>query len=271
MPKISVIMPVYNTEKYISETIESILNQTFKDFEFVIIDDYSNDGTFQILQSYANQDSRIKLIQNPENIGVVKTRNKLFSKVSPESKYIAIIDSDDIAEPDRLQKQFDFLEENNEYSIVGSNITIIDENGQKIGQRKYPSNHEQVSKTILKKSPLAQPVVMIRKKDLEKVGYYNEEFERCQDYELWFRFFDAGYKIANIQENLLNYRVFEGQGKSKHLKLTLKNTIKVQSKYLFKIKYFDISSFFYHIALRVLMLLPNSFVLWLFKNLEYKS
>ena len=209
MPKISVIMPVYNNEKYIQEAIESILNQTFKDFEFIIIDDCSSDNTFNICQNYASQDSRIKLIQNPENIWVVKTRNKLFSKVSPESKYIAILDADDIAQPDRLQKQFDFLDQNDEYSIVWSNINIIDENGQKIGQRKYPANHEQVSKAILKKSPLAQPAVMIKKTDLEKVWYYNKDFSVWEDYELWFRFFDAGYQIANIQENLLNYRVFE--------------------------------------------------------------
>lgn len=104
--------------------------------------------------------------------------------MNPKSKYIAIIDSDDIAKPNRLEKQFIFLEKNKEYSIVWSFLEIIDENWETIWYRKYPVTYKEIKKIICKKSPLAQPAVMIRKSDLDKVWKYNEEFERVQDYEL---------------------------------------------------------------------------------------
>jgi len=271
MPKISVVMPVYNTEQFVWEAIESIFNQSFTDFEFIIIDDASTDKSFQICEEYAKKDNRIKLYRNEENLGVVKTRNKLLEKVSKDSNYIAIIDADDVAKNNRLEKEYDFLEKNSDYSVVWSNINIIDENWKKIWQRIYPVNNNEVQKTIIKKSPLAQPAVMVRKKSWDKVGWYNIDFERCQDYELWFRFFDAWFKIWNIWEFLMNYRVFSEQWKSKHLKLTLKNTIKIQKKYLFSKRYFSISNLIYFLAENILLIFPNTFILWMFKKLEYRK
>ena len=270
-PKISVIMPVYNTEKYVWEAIKSILSQSFKDFELVIIDDCSTDLSYEICKKYSDKDNRVKLYKNEKNIWVVKTRNRLFKKISKDSIYIAILDADDVAINYRLKKQLNFLENNLDYSIVGSNTNIINEDWKITWFRKYPKDNNKVTKIICKKSPLAQPAVMIRKSSLEDVGDYNEEFERCQDYELWFRFFDSWFKIWNIQENLLNYRVFSEQWKSKHLKLTLKNTIKIQKKYIFKKKYTSFSNIVYYFLENLLLLLPNTFILWLFKTLEYKK
>lgn len=268
--KVSVIMPVYNTEKYVAEAIESILNQTFKDFEFIIIDDCSTDWSYQICKEYAKKDKRIRLFRNDKNMGVVKTRNLLFKKVSPESKYIAIIDSDDVAKKDRLEKQVKFMEDNPDYAIIGSNLEIINENWETIGYRKYPETFNEVKKIILKKSPLAQPSALIRKTYLKKVWDYNEKFERAQDYELWVRFFSKWFKLWNIQEALLKYRVFPEQWKSKHLKLTLKNTIKIQvnaiRKYWIKP---TISDLIFILAEILLLLLPNKVILFLFKKLEY--
>lgn len=271
MPKISVVMPVYNTEKYVWIAIESILNQTFTDFEFIIIDDYSIDTSYHICEQYSYKDKRIKLFKNENNIWVVKTRNKLLDKISKDSKYIAIIDADDLARNDRLEKEYNFLESNLDYSIVWSYINIIDENWKIIRNRKYPKDNEAVWKIICKKSPLAQPSVMIRKSSFEIVWKYNEEFETAEDYELWFRFFDLWFKIWNIWEELLSYRVFSEQSKSKHLKLTIKNTIKIQSKYIFQKKYNNIFNLMYFYLEKFLLLLPNSFILWLFKNLEYRK
>ena len=271
MVKISVVMPVYNTEKYVWKAIESILAQSFKDFELVIIDDCSTDWSYEICKEYSEKDDRIKLYKNEENIWVVKTRNRLFKKISKDSIYIAILDADDVARNDRLEKQFNFLENNLDYSILWSNINIINENWKVSWSRKYPKYNGEVTNTICKKSPLAQPASMIRKTSLEKIGNYNEDFERCQDYELWFRFFDQWFKIWNIQENLLNYRVFSEQWKCQHLKLTLNNTIKIQKKYIFKKKYISFSNIVYYFLENLLLLLPNIFILWLFKTLEYKN
>jgi hypothetical protein len=146
---------------------------------------------------------------------------------------------------------------------------IIDKNTKITWKREYPNTHKEVKKNILKKSPLAQPSVMIRKESLDKVWNYNENFERCQDYELWTRFFDKWYKIGNIQENLLKYRVFDWQGKSTHLKLTLKNTIKIQKQYIFQKKYFNFWNFIYWMAENTLLLLPNKFIINLFKYMTY--
>lgn len=127
-PKISVIMPVYNTKKYLSEAIESILSQTFTDFEFIIIDDCSTDWSYEILQEYEKKDNRIKLFRNEENMWVVKTRNKLLKNISQNSKYIAILDADDISEKNRLELCFDFLEKNPDFWVVSWNNFIINEN-----------------------------------------------------------------------------------------------------------------------------------------------
>ena len=270
-PFVSVVIPVYNTEKYIWEALESIIMQSFWDFECIVIDDYSTDDTYKKCLSYAQKDNRIKCFQNEKNIWVVKTRNRLLSYINPKSKYIAIMDADDISHPHRLEEQVLYLEKNISYSIVGSHTSIIDELSKKIRVRKYPERHKEVSKTIFEKSPLAQPAVMIRKKDLEQVWLYNEKFERCQDYELWCRFFDAGYKIWNIQKELLFYRVFSQQGKSKHLKLTLKNTLKIQRKYIFQKKYFSIIYLIHFILKVILLVFPNSLILYLFKKIEYKN
>jgi len=268
-PKISVIMPVYNTEKFVGEAIDSILTQSFIDFELIIIDDCSQDDSYTVCEKYAETDKRIRLYKNKENIWVVKTRNRLLSKVSPGVQYIAIMDADDVSHKDRLMCQKEFLDTNSNYSIVWSNISVINESSQNIGNREYPEKHSNVKKSIFKRSPLAQPSVMIRKRDLDIVWNYDEDFERCQDYELWFRFFDAGYKIWNIQKQLLWYRVFSEQGKSKHLKLTLKNTMNIQKKYIFKREYFSFWNAFYFIAESILLILPGAFILWVFKKITY--
>lgn len=269
--KISVIMPVYNTEKYVGQSIESILSQTFWDFEFIIIDDCSSDKSYQICKKYAEQDSRIRLYKNERNVWVVKTRNKLLKKVWNDISYIAMIDADDIAVQNRLEEQYNYLEVHKNISLIWSDISIINEEGVVIWERKYLHTFWEVSKIIFKKSPVAQPGVMVRKSDWDKVGLYNENFERCQDYELWCRFYDAGFEIENLPQKLLQYRVFPDQWKSKHLKLSIKNTIKVQKKYIFQKKYFSLWNVFYFFAENILLLFPKSFILWLFKKLEYKN
>ncbi len=270
-PKISVIMPVYNTKAYLEDSVKSILNQTFEYFEFIIIDDCSTDWSFEILKKYSKVDSRIRLFRNKKNLWVVKTRNKLLNKISNHSKFIAVNDSDDISHIDRLKIQYDFLQNNKSYWIVWTNTIIINKNWKIIWYRKYPENNKKVWKIIIKKSPLAQPSVMIRKKIIQKIWFYNNEYERAQDYELRFRIFDNWYKLANIDKYLVKYRFYQNQWKSNHLKLTLKNTLKIQRKYIFTKKYFSIKNFIYHISMYFLFILPNSIILYLFQKLEYQD
>ncbi len=267
MPKISVIMPVYNTEEYVWEAIESILNQTFSDFEFIIIDDGSSDTSWEIIQKYAKKDKRIKALQNEWNKGISYTRNKLISLTT--TNYIASQDSDDISTPQRLELCYNFLENNKEYAVIGGNNIIINENWEEIWNRKYSNS---IKNIILKKSPLSQPSTMFKKDIFEKIWWYDNNLNYGEDYDLRLKIFANWNKIKNLQKDLLKYRVRTGQTKSDKLKETIKNTIFIQKR---AIKTYwlqaSISDKIYHFIEYCLLLLPNSLILWLFKKLEYRD
>ncbi|MBA2862110.1 glycosyltransferase [Methanococcus maripaludis] len=269
-PTVSVIMPNYNNEKYLPEAIESILNQTYENFEFIIIDDFSTDTSWNIIQNYAKKDNRIKAFRNEQNLKIVKTRNKGFELMSPNSKYIAIFDSDDISLPERLEKQVMFLEKNLDYGLIGSHTLIIDESSAIIGSRKYETDFKKIIKNMVKKNQIAQPSAMIGKSVLNEVGHYNEKYTRCQDYELWFRIAKV-FKIGNLDEFLIKYRVSKTQGKTTNLKETLKFTLDIQKKWLFDKKFFSIFGVIYYFLEHLMYFLPTNVVLKLFKVLNYEK
>ncbi|MBA2846972.1 glycosyltransferase involved in cell wall biosynthesis [Methanococcus maripaludis] len=269
-PTVSVIMPNYNNEKYLPEAIESIVKQTYKNFEFIVIDDCSTDSSWDIIQNYAKKDNRIKAFRNEKNLKIVKTRNKGFKLMSSNSKYIAIFDSDDISMPERLEKQFNFLEKNLDYGLIGGHTYIINESSEIIASRKYETNFKKIIKNIIKKSPVAQPSVMIRKSALLNVGYYNEKYDVCEDYDLWFKIAN-NYKIGNLDEFLLKYRITKTQSKTTQLKKTLKNTLKIQKKWLFNKKFFSVFGVIYYFLEHLMYFLPSKFVLKLFKVLNYEK
>lgn len=268
-PLVSVLMPNYNGENFMSEAIESILNQTYLNFEFIILDDCSTDNSWKIISKYVKKDKRIKAFQNEKNLKIVKTRNKLFELSSKESKYFAIFDSDDISLPNRLEREVNFLEKNLEYGVVGSSLLIIDENSKVIGKRKYKKTLSK-SESIIK-SPFAQPSVLIRKSTLQKIGeMYSTDgkFDRARDFDLWVKLGRIS-KLGNIQKPLLKYRVSSTQGKSTHLKETIQSTLQVQKKWILKKSHFSFKGLIYILLEYVLLLLPEKFVLWLFKKLVY--
>lgn len=199
IPKISVVMAVYNGERYLREAIDSILNQTFKDFEFVIINDGSTDRSLEIIQSY---DDRIVLITQ-ENAGLAKALNNGIA-VS-RSDFIARMDADDIAYPERIQKQYKFLLKNPEYIIVGSNAKFIDMEGNFVHYSNLPIKNEEM-KGKLPETPFIHPSVMFRKDSFYEAGQYPEYMLKAQDYVLFNRMAKYG-KFANIPENLMQYRI----------------------------------------------------------------
>jgi glycosyltransferase involved in cell wall biosynthesis len=203
IPKISVLMPVYNGEKYLKEAIESILNQTFNDFEFLIINDGSTDNSENIIKSY--NDQRIKLIQNEKNIGLINTLNKGFDLCCGE--YIARMDSDDISTPDRLEKQLKFLDQNKNTDICGSLIRTFGEVNSSIF--RYPMRHDSIKATLLFKCSIAHPSVMLRKSAIQGF-YFDSSYKHAEDYELWTRL-SKNLKLFNIQEVLLLYRMHSDQ------------------------------------------------------------
>ncbi|MGM0469186.1 MAG: glycosyltransferase family 2 protein [Promethearchaeati archaeon] len=256
-PFITVFTPNYNREKVVHETIESILNQTYGNFEYIIIDDGSTDKSWEIIQKYANKDDRIKPFRNKENLKIVKTRNKGFKLSSPDAKYFAIIDSDDVALSKRLELQVKFLETHPEYGLVGSNKYLIDENSQIIGHRDYPSTDREIKKVIMRYNPIAQSCVLLRKKVIDKIGYYDETWQVCQDYDYWLRV-GRFWKLRNLDVPLVKYRVSKEQVKFKSISDTIKFTYKIQEKALEKYGYSDsVFNKIYRLLLKLSMVYPK--------------
>jgi glycosyltransferase involved in cell wall biosynthesis len=190
-------MPVYNGDKYLREAIDSILNQTFEDFEFIIINDASTDETLSILNSYA--DSRMKIHINKRNLGVAKSLN--IGLRMAKGKYIARQDADDISMPNRLATQVDFLDRHPDYAAVGTLAKIINENSEEMLLFKRPTKDIDIRKFLEKDNCMIHGSVMIRISSLIEVGFYDEEMERSQDYELWLRLAKR-YHMKNISDFL---------------------------------------------------------------------
>lgn len=203
-PRISVIMSVYNSALFLREAVDSILNQTYKDFEFLIVDDKSTDESLAILESY--KDERIVIICNNQNIGLTKNLNKLikFSK----GEFIARMDADDISLPNRFDKQIEFLEKHPEVVLCGTQI-------QQFGFRTEKSNNAlsyfEIKQELLLKNCIAHSTVIWRNNQFKKFDlYYDENFKSAQDYELWTRV-SYRFQIQNLEETLLLYRVHNEQ------------------------------------------------------------
>lgn len=215
-------MPVYNGEKYLKEAIESILNQTFRNFEFLVIDDGSTDNSAKIIRSF--NDARIRLERNETNLGLIKTLNKglMLSK----GKYIARMDCDDISLPKRLATQVNFMEKNPEIGVCGSWVKII--GLKKSFINRYPKTDVLSRAYLLFNTPFAHPAVIIRKEVFEKHDLeYSENYKHAEDYELWSRIVDYT-KISNIPKVLLHYRIHPESVSKKNSSTQVENSNKVR-------------------------------------------
>ncbi|BAY87273.1 glycosyl transferase family protein [Calothrix parasitica NIES-267] len=207
-PKISVLMSAYNGSIYLRESIESILNQTFTDFEFIIINDCSTDNSWEIITEYAEQDQRIKLVNNQENIGLTKSLNKGLNLARGE--YIARQDADDVSLPQRFEKEVLVLNNNPEVALVSCDIEIIDSQGNPIDKLQRACEPDLVEWYLIFCNRLAgHSQVMFRRELVVNLGGYCESYRYSQDYELWCRIVKLG-KILILPEILLQQRRHEG-------------------------------------------------------------
>ena len=200
-PKISVIMSVYNGEKYLREAIESILAQTFTDFEFIIVNDGSTDNSLEIMQSY--DDKRIKIINNEKNIGLTMSLNKALKEARGE--YIARQDADDVSLPNRFEEQMKYFVVHPETAVLGTSKYVINKDG-KILRKVIASSNP--SKIPFYANVFTHGSVMFKKLVVNELGYYNELFRYSQDYELWLRI-AKHYKISNLTQVLYKLRIHE--------------------------------------------------------------
>jgi len=222
-PKVSVVMSCYNVSKTLEEAIESILSQTFSDFEFVIIDDGSSDETLEKLRAFQQRDDRINVIVNKENKGLAASLN-IGIKASNAS-WIARMDADDIAMKTRIEKQLGFLTQNPNVDVLGTGITQITQEGEKRDTVGLPELHSDIITRIFKKPLVFHPTVMVKKEVYENIGMYNPKLRWAEDADLWYRIYDQVI-FHNLQEPLLSYRVkerFRYKHASQNLKVKLDN------------------------------------------------
>lgn len=247
-PKISIIMGIYNCEEYLEESIESILNQTFQDWELIMCDDGSTDQTYYIAKEYQKKyPDKIVLLKNDKNLGLNTTLNNCLAVA--KGKYIARQDGDDISYSTRLQKEFEFLEANKKYAVVGTSMELFDRDGL-WGELKAKENPD--NKSFLKGTPFYHATCMIRTEVMHEVGGYtvDKRLLRVEDYHLWCKIYSKGYKGYNIVENL--YRMRDGREATN--RRTIKNRINEARVRYIGFKMLDISPKYYLYILRPLLL-----------------
>ena len=228
-PRVTVLMPVYNGEKYLVEAVDSILGQTYKDFEFLIINDGSTDKTVEIVQSY--NDPRIRLVNNDENLQLAAALHRGLQLTG--SEYIARMDCDDISFPERLSAQVDYLDNHPDVGALGSGFQIIDGDGKKIGAPvRFPSEHGFLRWSLPFYSPIAHPTVLMRRPLLiEAGGYLSEvisgrEKYSGEDYDLWRRLSKIT-RLANLRRPMIYLRKHGKNVTRIYLDEHLKNTEKI--------------------------------------------
>lgn len=223
-PLVTIYMPVYNAIPYLSQAIESILNQDYLNFEFIIVDDASTDGSWKIIKSYAKKDSRIIAIKNHINLGVSLTSNIAISKA--HGKFLARMDADDISFSDRIEKQVKFLIKNPKIIAVGSQCIVIDSDNNIIGNKNFPLKNQKLKDMIFWAVPMQQPSMMVNLSKLPKnFVWYTPNQSSAEEINLMFRFMLYG-QIANLENNLLFYRHLNGSLSHKNPKNTFKLTLK---------------------------------------------
>src|SRR3954468_17326158 len=213
-PVVTVLMPVYNAERFVAQTLDAILAQTFRDFEFLIINDGSTDRSLEILQEYARRDDRIRVVSRP-NTGYVVALNEGLGLARGE--FIARIDSDDLADPRRLELQVERMRREPELVALGSNALAMDEHGRMLGDYLVPLTQGEIEANPLRgSSTIHHPAVMLRPEAVKRVGGYRRELMPCEDFDVWMRLGEVG-RLANLPEKLLTKRLFVGSAVATNL------------------------------------------------------
>lgn len=205
-PTISVLMPVYNGGKYLAEAVESILDQTYRDFEFIVMDDGSTDDTLKQLQQYAAKDSRLRVIAK-EHRGLGPTQRELVEFAGGE--FIAHMDADDIALPCRFEQQIAFLKKNPKVVALGGAYQVIDNAGRYLTTLTQPQTDTEIQQLMLSgHTAMSHPAVMMRLEAIHQVGGYDSEYDLAEDLDLFLRLGEVG-ELANLTDVLLKYRLHD--------------------------------------------------------------
>ncbi|HXH93775.1 MAG TPA: glycosyltransferase [Thermoanaerobaculia bacterium] len=262
-PPLTVFTPFYKNIEYFDETIVSVLSQSFRDFEYLMINDGDPAVAAAIQARY--DDPRIRIINTPSPLGLGGSRNAGLHEA--RGALIAFIDSDDVCEPGRFEKQEAFLRSHPDHVLVGSALRYINAQSRTIGRRRYPENDEDIKKRMVVMNCIAQPSVMARRTALIEAGGYVPEFPAAEDYDLWLRAARLG-KFHNLPEELVAYRIHPAAGKNLLLKPALRDSTRLKiraiRRYGFHATPRALASIVMH---SLLLLLPSRAIFWLFNRL----
>lgn len=264
MVKVSVVMGVYNNQDTVEEAIESILHQTYNNWEFIICDDCSNDNTWSLLNEIARRDSRIILLRNRHNLGLAATLNRCISVSSGE--YIARQDGDDVSLDNRLEVQVNFLDKNEDISVVGSYVYLMDQEGRKWGTIRPPEVPQK--KDWAKSATIIHASTLMRKSDILSVGMYNERALRVEDYDLWMKLVSSGFNIRTIPLFLYSVRWSLGDYSRRRFKYRL-NEMKVRFDGYRKLR-LPLRYYFYVFKPLVVGVLPSQLI-YLYHRKKFKD
>lgn len=269
-PLVSVTMPAYNAEHYIGRAIESILNQSFKNFELIIANDASTDGTLAIIRKYQRKDKRIRIINNKKNLQIAASLNKSVSQARAD--VIARMDADDVSMPTRLEEQYKILKQYPKVAIVGTDIIVVNKKGIQVSTREYPTSDVAMKKIMYRYSPFAHPVVMFRKNVFEEFGGYDTKLVPCEDIDLWFKI-GSKYKFKSIHKSLLQYTLINTSNSNKKLRpleiLTLKIRFNAFRKYDYNLDLYDV---IYNLGqLTTLFITPPRLRVWIYNFLRSRK
>jgi glycosyltransferase EpsE len=228
-PLVSVILPTFNAEAYVAEAIQSILNQTYRRFELVIVDDASTDKTWQIVQGFRQKfPQKIKAVRLRKNLnsGGDAAGSRAFQLTNPKSEFIARMDADDRALPHRLAVEVAYLQTHPQVAVVGSSALVINDQGEVTGEKNVTGSASKISQQFFKTSPMIHPTVMIRRSAIVATKtLYRLDLSANNDYLTFAELASKGRKLVNLSEQLLEYRVHNSNDSIKNLKRTLFNTI----------------------------------------------
>lgn len=266
-PLVSVIMPVYNCQDYLEQAMESIIKQTYKSLEIIVVDDCSTDNSWDILQQLAEKDSRIKCFRNQQNLRIVGTLNVAIRKST--GKYLARMDGDDVRELDSIATQIAYLEKNPSVVMVGGSVLFCDDKMQPMNRRDYPLTDNEIHKVLFRYSPFCHASLVMRADIVGKDPY---KYDWAEDYDLYFRLLKKG-EAANLNKILYHVRTHKqsvSRSKTRYQeKLTLYLRTKAVFEYGYSMRFAD--KLYFIAQLSTMYIMPSGFRFWLFNKLRSGS
>ncbi len=263
-PAVSIVIPVYMPHAvFFPQAIESVLQQSFADFEVIVVEDPSPSSGREMLAGM--DDPRLKYILNGERTSLPRQHNRGLAEA--RGRFICRFDADDVCEPYRIERELAFLEAHPDIDVVGSFLTVINEDSAVIGSRRYPTGHDDIVSAMRRFNPIANSTVMFRRAVYEHFGGWRDSALPAQDYEWYSRLAAGGARFANLDEPLVRYRLHGGSIKSSQLRGTILTTIDVKRTYW--AKDMDAGSRAMLFAEQLLLWLPSWFVLKLFVAVRY--